>query len=194
MNCSGSRKPFVCILLAGMLSTAFLNGCSFTSQPTDTDSQLAEGYSLEAEESAPTKGEVLRDQLISVLNLDRALDNRIISSTSVDDAASLLIQIILEDPEVYLETEEGRLYLQSMLGSTSFAYLYDGSGSSAQAASKALKDLKALEKELNTKLKEIYSLSVTYGQSGKTSIWLVIATSSDTDTDPAANADPAAAS
>ena len=106
------KRAFAGILLAGVLSMLFLGGCGYTMVPNEyllqSNGTPSEDQEEDEEETVLTEGTRLRNQMIAVLNLGRDLEDRISSSTSLDEAALLFLEIVLEDPETYiLYTQQG---------------------------------------------------------------------------------------
>ena len=109
----------------------------------------------------------------NVLNLGRDLDKRISSSTALDEAASLFLEMILEDPETYiLSTQQGDM---NQVGQNAYLYVYNGDLSSGSVATLALKDITEDETfNTGTLLKTMTSISVTHGNGKKGSVWVIL--------------------
>ena len=181
------KRAFAGILLAGVLSMLFLGGCGYTMVPNEyllqsngTPSEDQEGE----EETVLTEGTRLRNQMIAVLNLGRDLENRISSSTSLDVAASLFLEIVLEDPETYiLSTQQGNQNQEDDQGDgqgdgqdekKACLYVYDGDLSSVSVATLALKDITEDEASITKNLFKMASISVTHGSGEKGSVWVIL--------------------
>lgn len=108
-----------------------------------------------------------------MLNLGRDLDKRISSSTALDEAASLFLEIVLEDPETYiLSTQQGDM---NEVGQNAYLYVYNGDLSSGSVATLALKDITEDETfNTGTLLKTMTSISVTHGNGKKGSVWVIL--------------------
>lgn len=169
------KRAFAGILLAGVLSMLFLGGCGYTMVPNEyllqsngTPSEDQEGE----EETVLTEGTRLRNQMIAVLNLGRDLDKRISSSTALDEAASLFLEMILEDPETYiLSTQQGDM---NEVGQNAYLYVYNGDLSSGSVATLALKDITEDEASITKNLLKMASISVTHGSGEKGSVWVIL--------------------
>lgn len=173
------KRAFAGILLAGVLSMLFLGGCGYTMVPNEyllqsngTPSEDQEGE----EETVLTEGTRLRNQMIAVLNLGRDLENRISSSTSLDVAASLFLEIVLEDPETYiLSTQQGNQNQEDGQDEKkAYLYVYDGDLSSGSVATLALKDITEDEASITKNLFKMASISVTHGSGEKGSVWVIL--------------------
>lgn len=173
------KRSFAGILLAGVLSMLFLGGCGYTMVPNEyllqsngTPSEDQEGE----EETVLTEGTRLRNQMIAVLNLGRDLENRISSSTSLDEAASLFLEIVLEDPETYiLSTQQGNQNQEDGQDEKkAYLYVYDGDLSSGSVATLALKDITEDEASITKNLLKMASISVTQGSGEKGSVWVIL--------------------
>lgn len=166
------KRSLAGILLAGVLSMLFLGGCGYTMVPNEyllqsngTPSEDQE----DEEETVLTEGTRLRNQMIAVLNLGRDLEDRISSSTSLDEAASLFLEIVLEDPETYiLYTQQGNM---KRVGQNAYLYVYNGDLSSGSVATLALKDIEA---SITENLFKMTSISVTHGNGKKGSVWVIL--------------------
>lgn len=167
------KRSLAGILLAGVLSMLFLGGCGYTMVPNEyllqsNETPLADQEEDE-EEAVLTEGDRLRNQMIAVLNLGRDLDKRISSSTALDEAASLFLEMILEDPETYiLSTQQGDM---KRVGQNAYLYVYNGDLSSGSVATLALKDIEA---SITKKLFKMTSISVTHGNGKKGSVWVIL--------------------
>ncbi|OUQ38482.1 hypothetical protein [Faecalibacterium sp. An122] len=169
----------------------FLGGCGYTMVPNEyllqlngTPSEDQEGE----EETVLTEGTRLRNQMIAVLNLGRDLENRISSSTSLDEAASLFLEIVLEDPETYiLSTQQGNQNQEEdqeedqgdgqgggQEEEKAYLYVYDGDLSSGSVATLALKDITEDEASITKNLLKMASISVTHGSGEKGSVWVIL--------------------
>ncbi len=171
------KRSLAGILLAGVLSMLFLGGCGYTMVPNEyllqsNETPLADQEEDE-EEAVLTEGDRLRNQMIAVLNLGRDLDKRISSSTALDEAASLFLEMILEDPETYiLSTQQGDM---NEVGQNAYLYVYNGDLSSGSVATLALKDITEDETfNTGTLLKTMTSISVTHGNGKKGSVWVIL--------------------
>lgn len=173
------KRSLAGILLAGVLSMLFLGGCGYTMVPNEyllqsngTPSEDQEGE----EETVLTEGTRLRNQMIAVLNLGRDLEDRISSSTSLDEAASLFLEIVLEDPETYiLSTQQGNQNQEDGQDEKkAYLYVYDGDLSSGSVATLALKDITEDEASITKNLFKMASISVTHGSGEKGSVWVIL--------------------
>ena len=133
MKLTGRRWKMVCLALLGVL---LFSSCASSPQGTV---QTASADSSAEEQTAPGEDETLRDQLISTLNLCQP-QNRIVASDSLDESASFLAGIILENAALYAVSDGSRV-LEDMLGDFAYAYLYDGSLSVTQVGRLALETL-----------------------------------------------------
>ena len=172
-----NRRGLACVFLVGWLAVMLFSGCGYTLVKTQdlldqTDEELLEA--MEDEVPGVTPAERLENQLIAVLNLDRDDDHQVTASTSLDDASSFFMELILQEPQLYISTQTGKDKLQSLLGKDTYAFVYDGKLTSAKAGSQCLSSLKALDKELSLQYFTLQSLSVNYGQDGSTSAWLIL--------------------
>ena len=169
------KRSLAGILLAGVLSMLFLGGCGYTMVPNEyllqsNETPLADQE--EDEEAVLTEGDRLRNQMIAVLNLGRDLDKRISSSTALDEAASLFLEMILEDPETYiLSTQQGDM---NEVGQNAYLYVYNGDLSSGSVATLALKDITEDEASITKNLFKMASISVTHGNGKKGSVWVIL--------------------
>lgn len=173
------KRSLAGILLAGVLSMLFLGGCGYTMVPNEyllqsngTPSEDQE----DEEETVLTEGTRLRNQMIAVLNLGRDLENRISSSTSLDEAALLFLEIVLEDPETYiLYTQQGNQNQgDGQDEKKAYLYVYDGDLSSGSVATLALKDITEDEASITKNLLKMASISVTQGSGEKGSVWVIL--------------------
>lgn len=169
------KRSLAGILLAGVLSMLFLGGCGYTMVPNEyllqsNETPLADQE--DEEEAVLTEGDRLRNQMIAVLNLGRDLDKRISSSTALDEAASLFLEMILEDPETYiLSTQQGDM---NEVGQNAYLYVYNGDLSSGSVATLALKDITEDEASITKNLLKMASISVTQGSGEKGSVWVIL--------------------
>lgn len=173
------KRSLAGILLAGVLSMLFLGGCGYTMVPNEyllqsNETPLADQE--DEEEAVLTEGDRLRNQMIAVLNLGRDLENRISSSTSLDEAASLFLEIVLEDPETYiLSTQQGNQNQEDGQDEKkAYLYVYDGDLSSGSVATLALKDITEDEASITKNLFKMASISVTHGSGEKGSVWVIL--------------------
>ena len=173
------KRSLAGILLAGVLSMLFLGGCGYTMVPNEyllqsNETPLADQE--DEEETVLTEGTRLRNQMIAVLNLGRDLENRISSSTSLDEAASLFLEIVLEDPETYiLSTQQGNQNQgDGQDEKKAYLYVYDGDLSSGSVATLALKDITEDEASITKNLLKMASISVTHGSGEKGSVWVIL--------------------
>ena len=173
------KRSLAGILLAGVLSMLFLGGCGYTMVPNEyllqsNETPLADQE--EDEEAVLTEGDRLRNQMIAVLNLGRDLDKRISSSTALDEAASLFLEMILEDPETYiLSTQQGNQNQgDGQDEKKAYLYVYDGDLSSGSVATLALKDITEDEASITKNLLKMASISVTHGSGEKGSVWVIL--------------------
>lgn len=173
------KRSLAGILLAGVLSMLFLGGCGYTMVPNEyllqsNETPLADQE--DEEEAVLTEGDRLRNQMIAVLNLGRDLENRISSSTSLDEAASLFLEIVLEDPETYiLYTQQGNQNQgDGQDEKKAYLYVYDGDLSSGSVATLALKDITEDEASITKNLFKMASISVTHGSGEKGSVWVIL--------------------
>lgn len=173
------KRSLAGILLAGVLSMLFLGGCGYTMVPNEyllqsNETPLADQE--DEEEAVLTEGDRLRNQMIAVLNLGRDLEDRISSSTSLDEAASLFLEIVLEDPETYiLYTQQGNQNQGDGQDEKKvYLYVYDGDLSSGSVATLALKDITEDEASITKNLLKMASISVTHGSGEKGSVWVIL--------------------
>lgn len=173
------KRSLAGILLAGVLSMLFLGGCGYTMVPNEyllqsNETPLADQE--DEEEAVLTEGDRLRSQMIAVLNLGRDLEDRISSSTSLDEAASLFLEIVLEDPETYiLYTQQGNQNQgDGQDEKKAYLYVYDGDLSSGSVATLALKDITEDEASITKNLLKMASISVTQGSGEKGSVWVIL--------------------
>ena len=134
----GHKLGIACLLLMGALS---LSSCASPQAASSTPDDAAE------QEKEPVVHEVLRDQLIATLNLSRQPTDYITVSDSLDESAVFLADIALDDASLYAVSDGSRI-LENTLGNFTYAYLYDGSLSSAQVGRSALDTLQG--KSLST--------------------------------------------
>ena len=127
----GHKLGIACLLLMGALS---LSSCASPQAASSTPDDAAE------QEKEPVVHEVLRDQLIATLNLSRQPTDYITVSDSLDESAVFLADIALDDASLYAVSDGSRI-LENTLGNFTYAYLYDGSLSSAQVGRSALDTL-----------------------------------------------------
>lgn len=194
----GHKLGIACLLLMGALS---LSSCTYTLQQAPQAASSTPDDAAE-QEKEPAAHEVLRDQLISTLNLSRQLTDRIVASDSLDESAAFLADIVLDDASLYAVSDGTRI-LESTLGNFAYAYLYDGSLSSAQVGRLALNTLQgepaaventeqkqaaskienssvradqncSLSDLLDNNDQKIISLSVVWGENANHSIWLLL--------------------
>ena len=92
----------VCLALLGVL---LFSSCASSPQGT---AQTASADSSAEEQTAPGEDETLRDQLISTLNLCQP-QNRVVASDSLDESASFLAGIILENAALYAVSDGSRV-------------------------------------------------------------------------------------
>lgn len=174
------KRSFAGILLAGVLSMLFLGGCGYTMVPNEyllqSNGTPSEDQEEDEEETVLTEGTRLRNQMIAVLNLGRDLEDRISSSTSLDEAASLFLEIVLEDPETYiLSTQQGNQNQgDGQDEKKAYLYVYDGDLSSGSVATLALKDITEDEASITKNLLKMASISVTHGSGEKGSVWVIL--------------------
>lgn len=173
------KRSLAGILLAGVLSMLFLGGCGYTMVPNEyllqsNETPLADQE--DEEETVLTEGTRLRNQMIAVLNLGRDLEDRISSSTSLDEAALLFLEIVLEDPETYiLYTQQGNQNQgDGQDEKKAYLYVYDGDLSSGSVATLALKDITEDEASITKNLLKMASISVTQGSGEKGSVWVIL--------------------
>ena len=94
-----NRRCLACVFLVGWLAVMLFSGC---------------GYTL-------VKTQDLLDQ--TDLNLDRDDDHQVTASTSLDDASSFFMELILQEPQLYISTQTGKDKLQSLLGKDTYAFV-----------------------------------------------------------------------
>ena len=193
----------VCLALLGVL---LFSSCASSPQGTV---QTASADSSAKEQVAPGEDETLRDQLISTLNLCQP-QNHVVASDSLDESASFLAGIILENAALYAVSDGSRV-LEDMLGDFAYAYLYDGSLSVTQVGRLALETLQgstqtsqadetnedeessapasrvrakksaSLNDILSENVQRIVSLSVVRAENENYSIWLLLVQAQDED-------------
>lgn len=174
------KRSLAGILLAGVLSMLFLGGCGYTMVPNEyllqSNGTPSEDQEEDEEETVLTEGTRLRNQMIAVLNLGRDLEDRISSSTSLDEAALLFLEIVLEDPETYiLYTQQGNQNQgDGQDEKKAYLYVYDGDLSSGSVATLALKDITEDEASITKNLLKMASISVTHGSGEKGSVWVIL--------------------
>ena len=203
MKLTGRRWKMVCLALLGVL---LFSSCASSPQGTV---QTASADSSAKEQVAPGEDETLRDQLISTLNLCQP-QNRVVASDSLDESASFLAGIILENAALYAVSDGSRV-LEDMLGDFAYAYLYDGSLSVTQVGRLALETLQgstqtsqadetnedeessapasrvrakksaSLNDILSENVQRIVSLSVVRAENENYSIWLLLVQAQDED-------------
>ena len=203
MKLTGRRWKMVCLALLGVL---LFSSCASSPQGT---AQTASADSSAKEQVAPGEDETLRDQLISTLNLCQP-QNRVVASDSLDESASFLAGIILENAALYAVSDGSRV-LEDMLGDFAYAYLYDGSLSVTQVGRLALETLQgstqtsqadetnedeessapasrvrakksaSLNDILSENVQRIVSLSVVRAENENYSIWLLLVQTRDED-------------
>ena len=203
MKLTGRRWKMVCLALLGVL---LFSSCASSPQGT---AQTASADSSAKEQVAPGEDETLRDQLISTLNLCQP-QNRVVASDSLDESASFLAGIILENAALYAVSDGSRV-LEDMLGDFAYAYLYDGSLSVTQVGRLALETLQgstqtsqadetnedeessapasrvrakksaSLNDILSENVQRIVSLSVVRAENENYSIWLLLVQAQDED-------------
>ena len=203
MKLTGRRWKMVCLALLGVL---LFSSCASSPQGT---AQTASADSSAEEQIAPGEDETLRDQLISTLNLCQP-QNRVVASDSLDESASFLAGIILENAALYAVSDGSRV-LEDMLGDFAYAYLYDGSLSVTQVGRLALETLQgstqtsqsdktnedeessapasrvrakksaSLNDILSENVQRIVSLSVVRAENENYSIWLLLVQAQDED-------------
>ena len=191
----------VCLALLGVL---LFSSCASSPQGT---AQTASADSSAEEQIAPGEDETLRDQLISTLNLCQP-QNRVVASDNLDESASFLAGIILENAALYAVPDGSRV-LEDMLGDFAYAYLYDGSLSVTQVGRLALETLQgstqtsqsdktnedeessapasrvrakknaSLNDILSENVQRIVSLSVVRAENENYSIWLLLVQARD---------------
>ena len=201
MKLTGRRWKMVCLALLGVL---LFSSCASSPQGTV---QTASADSSAKEQVAPGEDETLRDQLISTLNLCQP-QNRVVASDSLDESASFLAGIILENAALYAVSDGSRV-LEDMLGDFAYAYLYDGSLSVTQVGRLALETLQgstqtsqadetnedeessapasrvrakksaSLNDILSENVQRIVSLSVVRAENENYSIWLLLVQARD---------------
>ena len=201
MKLTGRRWKMVCLALLGVL---LFSSCASSPQGT---AQTASADSSAEEQTAPGEDEMLRDQLISTLNLCQP-QNRVVASDSLDESASFLAGIILENAALYAVSDGSRV-LEDMLGGFTYAYLYDGSLSVTQVGRLALETLQgsaqtsqsdktnedeesstpasrvrakksaSLNDILSENVQRIVSLSVVRAENENYSIWLLLVQAQD---------------
>lgn len=135
MKRTGRRWKTACFLLLG---TLLLSSCAYTSQQTPPASSQPDESQEQDKEPAPH--EALRDQLISTLNLSRQPKDYIVASDNLDESAGFLVEIVMDDPSLYLAGNGSRI-LEDTLGDFAYAYLYSGTLSSAQVGRLALEEM-----------------------------------------------------
>ena len=174
------KRSLAGILLAGDVSMLFLGGCGYTMVPNEyllqSNGTPSEDQEEGEEETVLTEGTRLRNQMIAVLNLGRDLEDRISSSTSLDEAALLFLEIVLEDPETYiLYTQQGNQNQgDGQDEKKAYLYVYDGDLSSGSVATLALKDITEDEASITKNLFKMASISVTHGSGEKGSVWVIL--------------------
>lgn len=203
MKLTGRRWKMVCLALLGVL---LFSSCASSPQGT---AQTASADSSAKEQVAPGEDETLRDQLISTLNLCQP-QNRVVASDNLDESASFLAGIILENAALYAVSDGSRV-LEDMLGDFAYAYLYDGSLSVTQVGRLALETLQgstqtsqadetnedeessapasrvrakksaSLNDILSENVQRIVSLSVVRAENENYSIWLLLVQAQDED-------------
>ena len=203
MKLTGCRWNMICLALLGVL---LFSSCASSPQGTV---QTASADSSAEEQIAPGEDETLRDQLISTLNLCQP-QNRVVASDSLDESASFLAGIILENAALYAVSDGSRV-LEDMLGDFTYAYLYDGSLSVTQVGRLALETLQgstqtsqadetnedeessapalrvrakkntSLNDILSENVQRIVSLSVVRAENENYSIWLLLVQAQDED-------------
>ena len=147
--------------------------------------------------------------MISTLNLCQP-QNRVVASDNLDESASFLAGIILENAALYAVSDGSRV-LEDMLGDFTYAYLYDGSLSVTQVGRLALETLQgstqtsqsdktnedeessapasrvrakksaSLNDILSENVQRIVSLSVVRAENENYSIWLLLVQTRDED-------------
>ena len=178
----GLRFRIISLLVLGALT---LSSCAYTLKEDPTSSQ-GDGKDAETE---PATHEILRDQLISTLNLSRQPANRVVASDSLDESAAFLADVVLNDASLYA-VNNGSRALENTLGDFTYAFLYDGTLTSAQVGRLALETLQAKVQSDGQGLNEttkrfmsasvaenderIVSLSMAWGENMDHSIWLLL--------------------
>ena len=186
MRSTGRKTRLICFAMLGAL---LFSGCDAAAQqsqlPAEARLMLESLETAEEEEPVLEAHETLRNQLISTLNLSRTSEQRITSSWSLDSSADFLLDIVLQNPVNYY-TDEGEYALTQFLGDPtnedtrysvySYAFIYDGSFSSAQMAAIALELLSHsyFTEYLSDIDQYISNLSVVHGGSGELSAWLIL--------------------
>ena len=178
----GLRLRIISLLVLGALS---LSSCTYTLQEAPQAPASSQESEEETEEE-PAAHEILRDQLIATLNLSRQLTNRIVASDSLDESAAFLADVVLDDASLYAVSDGSRI-LEDTLGDFAYAYLYDGTLTSAQVGRLALEtlqgkaqsseqklDARSLGQLLDERDQQIASLSVVWGENTNYSIWLLL--------------------
>lgn len=193
----GLRFRIISLLVLGALS---LSSCTYTLQEAPQAPASSQESEEETEEE-PAAHEILRDQLIATLNLSRQLTNRIVASDSLDESAAFLADVVLDDASLYAVSDGSRI-LEDTLGNFAYAYLYDGTLTSAQVGRLALETLQGKAQSSEQKLdadqaeksktvnraiqnrslgqllderdQQIASLSVVWGENTNYSIWLLL--------------------
>lgn len=174
------KKALTGVLLVWFLSV-LLGGCGYTMVPNEyllqsNEQPVTDQEEEEEEESALTEGEKLRNQLIAMLNLTRGAEERIASSTALDEAVAFCVEVVLEDPQTYiLDTQSGVQSMQNILGLHAYLYVYDGTLAYGQVAGQALGDIRSDENTMiNEEFKKITSIGVAYGEEAEGAVWVIL--------------------
>ena len=200
-GCGGYTERSVVMKRIGLrLRIISLFSCTYTLQEAPQAPASSQESEEETEEE-PAAHEILRDQLIATLNLSRQLTNRIVASDSLDESAAFLADVVLDDASLYAVSDGSRI-LEDTLGNFAYAYLYDGTLTSAQVGRLALETLQGKAQSSEQKLdadqaeksktvnraiqnrslgqllderdQQIASLSVVWGENTNYSIWLLL--------------------
>lgn len=179
----GLRLRIISLLVLGALS---LSSCTYTLQEAPQAPASSQESEEETEEE-PAAHEILRDQLISTLNLSRQPRYYIVASDSLDKSAAFLADVVLDDASLYTVSNGSRI-MENALGALAYAYLYDGTLTSAQVGRLALETLQGKvqsngqgrDTDQSNSLADslpdqhIASLSIVWGENSNHSIWLLL--------------------
>lgn len=188
MNLAGQRKGIaVCAFSAVLLAVVMLlGGCGYTMISVEELLRLAQmnaasgleqenGQEQESQDQAAlSQAERLESQMLSVLNLSSSKGHTVTSDSSLDAAASLFLDLILEEEKTCEEMEIYLNNLSAMKNSNTYALVYDGTLSSARVGNEAIGRIDAISQEKSAVFQKLALLSVSYGESGSRSAWLIL--------------------
>lgn len=158
-------------LALGMVAAVLLSGCGSVGEcPASSSVQLTE-----EENDEETMAQELQKQIMAVLNLRRPLEDRMTSDSALEQAAAFFLTYVLQDPDINPTEVQNPTDLDGMLTDQyTYAFVYNGALSAAQAGKKILESLEQLDTNPDLLYMEPQSIAIAYGRREEKSVWLML--------------------